>query len=102
LYHKENVLGLQTFLRDKFAIWASNGRCIEEVWTDFKNIIPENIERFIPHKILKKNSDPEYYNKEVKKLKLKLKVRKAYNRRKLGQQYREELKRLKKLHMKYF
>jgi hypothetical protein len=36
--------------------------------------------------------DPEYYNEEVKKLKLK--VRKAYNRRKLGQQYLEELKRL--------
>jgi hypothetical protein len=38
--------------------------------------------------------DPEYYNNEVEKLKLK--VRKAYNRRKLGQQYREELERLPK------
>jgi hypothetical protein len=44
---------------------------------------------FIPHKRLRKNSDPEYYNKEVKRLKLKF--RKAYNRRKSGQQYREEL-----------
>jgi hypothetical protein len=43
----------------------------------------------IPHKILRKNSEPEYYNKEVKRLKLK--VRKAYSRRKSGQQYREEL-----------
>jgi hypothetical protein len=33
-----------------------------------------------------KNSDREYYNKEVNKF------RKAYNRWKLGQQYREELK----------
>jgi hypothetical protein len=55
------------------------------VWTNFKNLILESIERFIPHKILRKNLDPEYYNKEVKKLK----VRKAYNRRKLGQQYQE-------------
>jgi hypothetical protein len=30
VYHKANVLGLQTFLWDKFAIWASNGRCVEE------------------------------------------------------------------------
>jgi hypothetical protein len=52
-----NILGLQTFLRNKFAIWASNGRCVEEVWTNFKNIILESIERFIPHKILRKNSD---------------------------------------------
>jgi hypothetical protein len=80
VFHKGNVLGLQTFLHDRFAIWASNGRCVQEVWNNFKNIILKSIERFIPHKILRKNLDPEYYNKEVKKLKLK--VRKAYNRRK--------------------
>jgi hypothetical protein len=32
----------------------------------------------VPHKLLRKNPDPEYYNKEVKQLKLK--VRKEYNR----------------------
>jgi hypothetical protein len=63
VYHKANILGLQTFLRDKFAIWASKGRCVEVVWTNFKNIILESMERFIPHKILRKNSDPECYNK---------------------------------------
>ena len=47
-----------------------------------------------PHKILKPNPDPEYYNKEVKRLKVK--VRKAYNRRKLGANYQAELKRLSK------
>jgi hypothetical protein len=62
---------------------------------DFKNIILESIERFIPHKIQRKNSGPEYYNKNAKKLKLK--VRKAYNRRKLGKHYREDLKRLSKM-----
>jgi hypothetical protein len=66
VYLKANALGLQTFLRDKFAIWASNGRYVEEVWINFKSIILETIERFIPHKIPRKNSDPEYYNKEVK------------------------------------
>jgi hypothetical protein len=59
---------------------------------DLKAIIREGIRRFVPHKILRKNSDPQYYTKEVKHLKLK--VRKAYNIRKLGQQYREELKQL--------
>jgi hypothetical protein len=43
--------------------------------------------------MLTKNSDPEYYNKAVKQLKLK--VRKPYNRRS-EQQYWEELKRLSK------
>jgi hypothetical protein len=62
VHHKANIVGLQTFLRDKFAIWASNGSCVEEAWTNFKNIILESIERFIPHKILRRSSDPEYYN----------------------------------------
>ena len=38
--------------------------------------------------------DPEYYNKEIKRLKSK--VRKAYNRRKLGAHYLEEMKQLSK------
>ena len=28
MYNKTDVLGLQTFLRDKFAVWASNGSCV--------------------------------------------------------------------------
>jgi hypothetical protein len=52
VYHKAKVSGLQTFLRNKFAIWASND---EEVWNNFKNLILESIKRFIPHKILRKN-----------------------------------------------
>jgi hypothetical protein len=47
---------------------------------------------FVPKEILKPNPDPEYYNKEVKRLKVK--VRRAYNTRKLGEHYQEELKRL--------
>jgi hypothetical protein len=45
-------------------------------------------------KNLKKNSDPEYYNREVKRLKIK--VRRAYNRGKLVEHYQAELKRLPK------
>jgi hypothetical protein len=81
-------------LRDKFGKWANNGSCMEEIWKNFKEIVSECIERFIPHKILRKNPDPEYYNKEVKRLKIK--VRKAYNRRKLRQHHLQELKGLSK------
>jgi len=84
LYNKTDVLRLQTFLRDKFLVWAINGSNVEEIWNNVKNIVHKSIERFVPHKTLRKNSDPEYYNKEIKRLKSK--VRKEYNRRKLAVQ----------------
>jgi hypothetical protein len=68
---------------------VSNGSSVEELWNNFKNIVHESVECFVPHKILRKNSNPEYYNKDIKRLKAK--VRKAYNRRKLGVQYMEKL-----------
>jgi len=71
LCHKTDVLGLQTLLRDKFGIWASNGSCVQEIWNNFKEIVSECSEHFVPHKILRKNPDPEYYNKKVKRLKKK-------------------------------
>jgi hypothetical protein len=64
VYNKTDVLGLQTFLRDRFADWASNGSSTELIWNNFKNIVHESVERFVPHKILKLNSDPEYCNKD--------------------------------------
>jgi len=50
-------------------VWASNGSCVEEIWNNLKNIVYECIESFVPLGILRKNSDPEYYNKEIKRLK---------------------------------
>jgi hypothetical protein len=94
LYHKTNVTGLQSFLRGKFTSWASNGSCTKEIWKCFKEVVIESIDRFVPHKILTKNPDPEYYNKEVKQLKVK--VRRVYNKRKLGHRYQMKLKRLSK------
>ena len=91
-YHKTDVIGLQTFLWDKLTTWANNGSCVEDIWNKFKDIIFEEVERFVPHKILKRNPDPEYYNREVKCLKVK--VRRAYNRRKRGKHYKQELRRL--------
>jgi len=47
VYHKTNVPGLQSFLREKFASWTSNGGYVEEIWKSFKDIIFESINRFI-------------------------------------------------------
>jgi len=91
VYNKTDVSGLQNFLHDKFVVWASNGSNMEEIWNNFKNIVYESIERFVPHKTIRKNSDPEHYNMEIKLLKSK--VRKEYNRRKLGAHCAEELKK---------
>jgi hypothetical protein len=84
-YNKTDILGLKTFLPDKLAGWASNGSSVEEIWNNFKHIVCESIERFVPHKVLRKNSGPEYYNKEIKRLKSM--DRKAYNKRKSGEHY---------------
>jgi hypothetical protein len=54
VYHRADAMGLQTLLRGKFAIRAGNSGCVEEVWNSFKSIILQGIERFIPHRILRK------------------------------------------------
>jgi hypothetical protein len=54
VYNKTDVLGLKNFLRDKFAVWASNGSCVEDIWNIFKNILYECIERFFHIKYLEK------------------------------------------------
>jgi fatty acid-binding protein DegV len=69
VYNKTDVSSLQTFLCDKFVVWASNGSNMEEIWNNLKNIVYESIEYFVPHKTLTNNLDPEYYNKEIKRLK---------------------------------
>ena len=47
---------------------------------NFKDIIFEGIKCFVQHKSLKPNPDPKYYKKEVRQLKVK--VRRAYSKRK--------------------
>ena len=51
------------------------------------------VERLVPHNILKLNPVPQHYKKVQC---LKVKFRRAYNRRKLGEHYHAELKRLSK------
>ena len=92
LYHKINVDELQRFLWERLPTWANNGNSVEEIWENFKNTVFEGIEAFVPYKLLKQDPDPEFYNREVKRLKRKVRV--AYSKRKLGQQYRQEFVRL--------
>ena len=94
MYNRNDVLGLQTYLRDRFADLANIDISVQQIWNNFKNIVHESLERFVPHKTLKINSDPEYYNKDIKRLKVK--VRKSYNRRKLGGHHIDKLKQLSK------
>ena len=54
VYHKINVPGLQSFLRGKFASWASNGSCEEEIWKSFKEVVLQSIKCFVPHKCVTK------------------------------------------------
>jgi len=75
-------------------VWAGNGSCIDEIWKNYKDIIFEGIKLYVPQNILSKNPDPEYYNKDVERLKVKM--RKMHNKRKFGQPYHAELKRLSK------
>ena len=91
-FHKTNITGLQSFLRGIFASWTSNGSCVQKIWKRFQEIVFNSIYHFVPHKILRKTPDPEYYNKEVKQHKVK--VGRLNNKRKLGQQYQVEMKRL--------
>jgi hypothetical protein len=59
VYNKTDIIDLQIFLWNKFEAWASNGKSIEEIWNNFKNIVQESIELFVPHKKRRKNLDPE-------------------------------------------
>ena len=63
VYNKTDVSGLQTFLRDKFVVWASNGSSVEEIWNNFENIVYEGIECFVPQKILRKIGTPNITRK---------------------------------------
>ena len=92
VYHKTNVLGLQTSLQNKLTTWVNNGSCVQNIWKNFKDVIFEGIKRSVPHKSLKPNLDLEYYNMEGRRLKVK--VRRAYIKRKLGNHYQAELRRL--------
>jgi hypothetical protein len=92
VYSKTNVLGLQTFLQNKFTTWASNYSSTEEIWNNFKERVFESIKHSVTHKRLSKNSNPQYYIVKRGGYHLKLKLKQAYNKRKSGEHYQDELK----------
>jgi len=59
VYHKTDVLGLQTLLRYRYGVWACNGSSVEVIWNNVKVTVSESIKRFVPYKIFRKNPDPE-------------------------------------------
>jgi hypothetical protein len=82
--HKNYTIdSIMATLGEKFKLWAGS---------NFKDIVFEGTKCYVSRKMLSKNSDPEYYNREVKRLKAR--VRKVYNRSKYGQNHQTELKRL--------
>jgi hypothetical protein len=68
VYHKTDVLGLQTLLQDKFGKWASNGSCVEEIWKNFEVIVSECIEGFVPQRIFTKKKPGPGILQQVKRL----------------------------------
>ena len=82
MYHKTDGLVLQAFHREKFNLWAGNGSCVEEIWKGYTVKFSRVSKIILPQTILSKDLDPEYYNKDVKRLKVK--ARKMYSKRKLG------------------
>ena len=53
-------------------MWAGTGSYVEEIWESYSDIILEGTKRCALQAFLSKIPDPEYYNKEVKRLKLKV------------------------------
>ena len=44
VYYKTDVVGLQTFLRDRFLVWATKGSSVEQIRNNCKSIIHEIME----------------------------------------------------------
>jgi hypothetical protein len=59
IYKKADVIGLQTFLREEYGGWAGKGKNVE-IWENLNDVVYAIIGRYVPHKILRLNSDPEY------------------------------------------
>jgi hypothetical protein len=80
-YKKTVKCDLKQAFSDHFCQWNTiDNDDVDNMWTSFKNICEEIQDTYVPHKILKGNADPSYYDKNVKKLKQR--CRKLYNQKK--------------------
>jgi hypothetical protein len=48
LYHKTDILGLLAYLRERLNLWGGNGRCVEEIWKSYSDIIFEGMKPYAP------------------------------------------------------
>jgi hypothetical protein len=79
-YKKADRKGIEKFLRDEFPKWtSSNTEDIEDIWNSFKKLMNTCQEKFIPSKLITKNSDPQYFTRAIRVLKRK--CQKAYTTR---------------------
>jgi hypothetical protein len=66
LYNKADALGLHTFLLDKFAIWETMVDVLRR-YGIHSSTQYERISKDLFHIKYRKNSEPEYYAREVKR-----------------------------------
>jgi len=60
VYHKPDDLGLLDFLPDKLNLWPGNGRFVEDVWKNFKDVLFKGIKRYVTQNSLSKNEHLQY------------------------------------------
>jgi hypothetical protein len=78
MYNKTNILGLRTLIREKFSSRASNGKVLKKCGLILRLFFFKESKNFLPHKIMRKNSDPVKHNRGLKRLNAI--VRRASNR----------------------
>lgn len=91
-YRRADQGKFQEYLEGCFARWTSEGCHINILWENFLKILNSAIRKFVPFKLLKHNPDPEYYTREIRSLKRK--VRKAYNKRHASSELMQKFKSL--------
>ncbi len=104
---KANTEGLHHYLREQYDRFLTIDGGMDEIWKAFKNILDNALQTFVPCKFLKSNSDPEYYNAKIRRMKRK--TRKAFNNRHRSETDRihfrncsKELEREKKIAQEIF
>lgn len=71
LYRKGDEKGFKQFLKQQFDTWCSTEENVEQRWRTLKDILNAGREMFVPTKEIRRNTDPPYYNKSVRRLKRK-------------------------------
>lgn len=91
-FQKAQVEAIKDNLSANYNDWVSQGSSVDEIWQSFKRIVLYCLEKFVPTKVIKPNSDPEYYNAEIRRLKRK--VGKSCARRKYDEEHEKQFRDL--------